>query len=214
MELSGYYKHITEERLEKLRSVASQRTDYYTFVFDNFFDPHNISAGIRSIEALGFQDIHIITGINPFKINKAISKGCSKWVNIYQYKEVKSCFDRLKADGYKILVADPNEKGMTIDDMGSQGKIAFVFGQELYGISEEARSEAHGSFRIRMRGFVESFNVSVSVALSAFAARLHCEKNIPKEEWLLSEEKRDSLVEKWILANTVIGKIVKEAEDE
>ncbi len=207
MGLSEYFKHITSERLERLREAAANRSRYYTFVFDNFFDPHNISAGIRSIEAFGFQDVHIITGTNPFKINKSISRGCSKWLDVKLYDDVGACFKYLKNEGYTILVADPNENGLTIDDMGSAGRSAFVFGQELYGISDEARALSDGSFRIRMRGYVESFNVSVSVALAAFAARRHCEQNIPEEDWLFSAAERDALVEKWLLKNTVIGKI-------
>ena len=64
MDLSQYLPHITDERYSRMKDVLSKRSEYHTFVFENFYDPHNISAGLRSLEGLGFQTVHIISGKN------------------------------------------------------------------------------------------------------------------------------------------------------
>ena len=52
---------MTPERLEKIKAVLDKRTDYCVPVLDNVYDPYNFAAVLRSCEAFGLQEVHIIT---------------------------------------------------------------------------------------------------------------------------------------------------------
>ena len=210
----NYLKYITDERYNKLKDVLSRRTRFFTFVFENFYDPHNISAGLRSIEGFGFQDVYIVKGQNPFKPNKAITRGSHKWLTLKKFDKTVDAIGELHKNGYKVLVAEPDEKYPSLEEMEFNEKTAFLFGQEGYGVSEEAHKYVDGVFYIPIRGFIESFNVSVSVSLTVYFLRLYLEKTLPEDIWLLSDKEREELLDFWLLNNTYIKKVIeKETKD-
>ena len=57
---AAYYKNMTPERNERLIAVLSKRQPDLTVVLENVFDPHNISAVMRTCDAVGIQDIYIL----------------------------------------------------------------------------------------------------------------------------------------------------------
>ena len=66
---------VTERRRELLASVVDRRTRHFCMVLEDLFDPHNISAVIRTAEVFGLQDVHIIEEDNAYSVNKSILKG-------------------------------------------------------------------------------------------------------------------------------------------
>ena len=76
----------------------------------------------------------------------------------------------------------------TVHDLPLEERSALVFGTELTGLSDLALSLADEFVSIPMYGFTESFNISVSVAvsLSHLKTRLH-QSDI---HWQLSKEER------------------------
>ena len=77
-------KRMTPERLEKLERALSLRTRHFTMVLEDLYDPHNISAVVRTCEVFGVQDVHVIEEINSYRINKSILKGSFKWLDIFR----------------------------------------------------------------------------------------------------------------------------------
>ncbi len=189
---------MIRRRLERLRSVAAQRSRYFTFVFENFYDPHNVSAALRSIDGCGFQDIYIIMGKNSFRLNKDVTKGVHKWMNVRQVESVCECIQSLKNEGYRVLIAEPHPDELPLNKMEFPQKTAFIFGQEGEGVSEVSRELADGVFYIPMRGFSQSFNVSVSVAITAYSVREYGENKLKPDDWLLPPHERDALLTRWI----------------
>ncbi len=212
MDFSKYSKYIKDRRYNRLLNVLKERTNYFTFVFENFYDSHNVCAGLRSIEGFGFQDVYIVEGKNKFEISKGVTQGSHKWLSINKYKQVKECKNKLKEKGYKFLIAEPNEKYPPLDKMEFKQKTAFLFGQEGYGVSDTARELADGFFYIPIKGFVESFNVSVTVAITAYILRNYLEKNINKKKYLLTEKKKEKVLANWFKKENNIRKIL-EAEN-
>ena len=94
-----------------------------------------------------------------------------------------------------MLVADPGDEGITIDEVSLENKVALVFGNELRGISNEAMSLSDERVRIPMYGFTESFNISVSAAicLNTLVGKLHRNGSFAG----LSDEEKDVLKLKW-----------------
>lgn len=156
---------VLPERLNKMRSIISNRTRYVTIVVEDVFQSHNSNAVVRSAECFGVQDVHVVQDRNNFEINDEISMGSAQWLNIYRHQDIESCIDNLKEKGYLIAATMPAEKDMLIQNMPIDKPIAFLFGTERKGLSPEAIEKADIMVKIPMYGFTESFNVSVSSAL-------------------------------------------------
>lgn len=162
---------VSDHKKAFVEKVLEQRTRYVTVVLENIYQSQNASAVIRTCECMGLQDVHIVEDTAKYHLNIRVLKGSYKWMNLERYrrKEVNNtavCFERLRAQGYRILVADPAADDISIDDLEvSAGKVALVFGNELRGASAYSLQNADAKIRIPMFGFTESLNVSVSVAI-------------------------------------------------
>lgn len=170
--LSAY---LTPERRAKMDRVLERRVRAVTVVLENLYDPHNISAVLRSCEALGIQDVHVVETEHKFKFSRGITKGCEKWLTIHRYATPAECVSALHAAGYEMVVADHRPETPRIEALPAVRRRAFWMGAEHFGLSDAARALADGRYRIPMSGFTESFNVSVAAALTLYAARTRWE---------------------------------------
>lgn len=185
---------VSDHKKAFVEKVLGKRTRYVTVVLENIYQSQNASAVIRTCECMGLQDVHIIEDTAKYQLNIRVLKGSYKWINMQRYgskhiNNTETCFAHLRSEGYRIVVADPAEDGISIDDMDvTAGKTALVFGNELRGAS--AYSLQHGDIKMRipMFGFTESLNVSVSVAicLNTFLGKL---RQSPHQIGLSEEEK-------------------------
>ncbi len=196
---------ITPERLTKMKQVINERTRYLTMVMENLYDPGNTSAVIRTCDAFGIQDMHIIELDNEFHTCTKVTQGAHKWVSLHKYNSTKKAVTGLKEKGYKIYFADPRPEYPSLDELPLDDKVAIVFGQEKRGITNEMKELADGGFRIPLYGFVESFNVSVSCALTIYELikRLRKEK---KDNFHISLKEKKEIFNHWLIKNTSIGK--------
>ena len=192
---------VTPERKQMFEKVALQRTRYATLVIEDLYQPHNISAVLRSCDCFGVQDIHVIENRNEYEENPEIAMGASKWLDVHlnpkrEQNTVKT-LQKLKADGYRIVATTPHTDDVLLPDFDvTKGKFALVFGNEKEGISDNVRAEADEFVRIPMYGFTESFNISVSAALclQQIADKIRKE-NV---DWSLTPTEHDELVLSWL----------------
>jgi tRNA (guanosine-2'-O-)-methyltransferase len=160
---------VTEARLGRIDSVIARRTRSLVPVLEGLSDPHNGAAILRSADAFGCHEVHIVEGRLPFAISHRVSKGTHRWLDLVRSATATECATRLRARGYRIFVASM-EGTMTPEDLGTVEKAAVVLGNEHAGPSEEMRALADGTYRIPMVGFVESLNVSVASAITLYVA--------------------------------------------
>ncbi len=171
-ELISYLSQfITTERYDLFNKIIDDRTRYMTVVLEDIFQPHNASAVLRSCDCFGVQDVHIIENENEYTVNPDVARGSSKWLNLYKYNKNEnntvSTINELKNKGYRIIATTPHKKDVNLEDFDIRaGKFALMFGSEGPGLSEIAMKNADEFLKIPMYGFTESFNISVSAALS------------------------------------------------
>ncbi len=198
--LKELYKIITEEKVEKYEQIASLRTRHLTIVVENLYQEHNASAVMRSCDCFGIQDMHVIEKGNKFSVNREIAMGAGKWVDHHHYTDnlfpTKKCINTLKERGYKIVATTPHTNDIKIQDLDVSQPIALMFGTEQTGLSESALEQADEFVKIPMYGFTESFNISVSAALSMSILRSKLEQ-LDDNNWLLSKEEQTALKIKW-----------------
>ncbi|HDQ16320.1 MAG TPA: TrmH family RNA methyltransferase [Bacteroidetes bacterium] len=199
---------ITEERYSRFIEVLNNRTRYATVVLEDIFQPHNASACLRSCDLFGIQDVHIIENDNEYKVNPDVAVGAFKWLTITKYNQeknnTKTAIESLKKQGYRIIATTPHKNDVELRDFDiTKGKFALVFGSEMPGITETVQDYADEFLRINMFGFTESFNISVSVALTLYELS-HKLRN-SNLDWKLTENEYDKILLEWLKKNIKIS---------
>lgn len=192
---------LGDERKSLIRKVLSNRTRYITVCLEDIYQSQNASAVLRSSEAFGLQDVHIVENSNCFEINPNVVRGSDKWLTIHRYSDSENptmdAIRALKADGYRIVATSPHVDGVSLDDFDlTKGKAAVFFGNEHNGVSQTLLDNADEYLYIPMLGFTESFNISVAAAMSIhFLRQKLVSQNI---SWELSDEEHDELLFSWL----------------
>jgi tRNA (guanosine-2'-O-)-methyltransferase len=161
---------IQPERLTRLEQVLAQRTRRVSLVLEELYDPHNAAACLRSAEAFGVQDVHVIAARHAFDPSPRVVQGADKWLTLRRHAGTAECVTALRAAGYRIWVSDLAPGARRIDAIDFGEPVALAFGNEHEGVSRTLADLADGTFVVPMRGFTQSFNVSVAVALSLYHA--------------------------------------------
>lgn len=155
---------LTPGRLARIDAVLDARLVSLVPVVEDLYDPHNGAAAIRSAEALGLQDFHVVEPGQRFSVTKGVTKGCDRWLTLHRWPAITGCVAHLQAQGFRVLATAP---GATedIEHVDVSRPLAVVFGNEHSGVTDAGVAACDGTLAIPMAGFTESFNLSVSVAL-------------------------------------------------
>lgn len=184
---------LTADRVKRINHVLESRTFSVASVAEHLYDVGNISAVMRSAESFGFLPFHIIERTDAkYKKSDRISKGTEKWLDIRRHTSSASCFEMLKADGYRIY-ATTLETDLSIEDLDFSNKVAIVFGNEKEGISEWTQKNADRLFKIPMYGFAQSFNISVAAAITFSHIHRARKLNLSDEIVNLSTEEKEHI---------------------
>jgi tRNA (guanosine-2'-O-)-methyltransferase len=192
---------MTPERRARLLSVLNKRQNDLTVVLENVFDPHNISAVMRTCDAIGIQEIYVLnTKIPPHKKWGAkSSSSAAKWLTIHQFTDAAACFEALRAKYNRILTTHLSSDAINLYDIDFTGSIALIFGNEHSGVSDEIRAMADGNFIIPQVGIIRSLNISVACAVTLYEA--HRQKKLAGhyDQRRLQEPLLGALLAEWEL---------------
>ncbi|MDC0714052.1 RNA methyltransferase [Stigmatella sp. ncwal1] len=162
---------LLDVRKEKIDRVVEQRTRTFTVVLDRLEDSFNMAAVLRTCEAMGVQEVHVVINPEaPFLPNSRVAQGCDKWLDVKLYKTFAECREHLKERGFALYASAIREGATSLYSMRFDSKVAIIFGNERFGVSEEVLAGVDGTFWIPMRGFSQSINISA--AASACVSRV------------------------------------------
>ncbi|WP_339922458.1 RNA methyltransferase [uncultured Cyclobacterium sp.] len=188
--------YVTPHKKELIDKVLGKRTRYITLVLENIYKPHNASAVLRTADCFGIQDVHLIDGNDSYAVNPYVTRGAAQWVDLHKYDNgsgnaTAECYRQLRQKGYKIFATSPKEGSLPLIELSTDQPIALVFGNEHEGVSNEAISAADGLVHIPMKGFTESFNISVSAAICLYALQEKIDSSSIGNYFLTEEEKTE-----------------------
>jgi len=203
---------VTGQRLQRIEEVLAWRTRYLTVLLEDVYQPHNASAALRSCEIFGVQDVHVVELENEFQPNLAIAMGAANWLTIKRYQDddaragLHEAAHTLREQGYHLVAMTLHEDSIPIGELSLEQPLALCFGTEEEGLTEEVHAIADSYVHLPMYGFTQSFNVSVTVALSlqALTHRLH-DSDLT---WRLSPQERQQLKLEWQVNSIPRGGIV------
>ena len=163
---------MTPQRHHRLITVLDHRQPDLTVVLENVFDPHNVSAVMRTCDAVGIQDIYILNNRIPphKKWGYKSSSTAAEWLTVHQFTDAEKCFEEVRKKYEKIYTSYLSDGATDLYEMNLTQSIALVFGNETFGVSDEIRKYCDGDFIIPQVGIIKSLNISVACAVTLYEA--------------------------------------------
>ena len=160
---------VSDKRRERLRQVVEARIESVTVLLDAPRDPHNAAAVLRTCDAFGIQQLHVVPSPDGFVAASNITTGAERWVDTIRHETQSDAIRYLRRGGYELLATHPMGE-LVPSDLARFARFALVMGNEHEGIRSELAGAADARVRVPMRGFVESLNLSVCAAVLLKAA--------------------------------------------
>ena len=162
---------LNDVRRFRIEQAICNRTRSIITLLDGIHDPHNQAAIMRTSEALGLQEVHIVSSDEqPFRPSPRVTQNAHIWLDLVSHPSFEQAADNLHQRGYELWAAGLGDETRTLEEVPMDRPVAFVFGNESLGLSEQAQSSSDGTFEIPLSGFSQSLNVSVAAALTLWWA--------------------------------------------
>lgn len=164
--------HMRERRLQRIREVVAGRTRTVVPVMEGLVNTGNVSAVMRSAEALGHQDFHIIEGQNDrYKHSQRTAQGAQHWLDVWRWPTPTAAAAHLRESGYRLVAMHLQADAVPLRELDFTTPTALIFGNEEEGVSEAMLDEVDAACVIPLPGFTESFNVSVAAGVALHHAQ-------------------------------------------
>lgn len=163
---------MTPEREAKIRKVLNRRQGGLVVIMENVQDPHNISAVMRTCDAVGVQDVFVLNNTIPLhrKFARSSSASALGWLTIHQFSDTVACMQAVRKQCDKVYATHLGVQSSTLYELDLTERVALVFGNEREGVTAECLEHCDGNFIIPQMGMVQSLNISVACAITLYEA--------------------------------------------
>lgn len=194
--------HLTADRKERMLSAIAHRQTDIAVVMENIGDVHNIAAVMRTCDAVGVQDIYVVSTIKKIANiqEKAFrsSRSANRWVTVHQYENIEDCVSELRKKYQKIYCTHLSSDARNLYDLDFKNEsIALVFGNEQKGVSAEMLQRCDGNFIIPQVGMIKSLNISVACAVTLYEAYRQKKQTGHYDSQKMPQENADVLLGQW-----------------
>src|SRR4051812_30688049 len=145
---------LTEERIARIDQVLAQRLASVVTVVEDTYDPHNAAATIRTTEAIGLAELHVIEPEERFSAAGGVTRGAHRWIDLWRWRSATTAITGLRERGFQVFATLPGAPH-SIDDVDVTRPIAVAFGNEHDGLTREAIDACDGALGVPMFGFTE-----------------------------------------------------------
>lgn len=162
---------ITPQRTERIKSVLAKRQRDFTLVMDNIWDPHNVSAILRSCDAFGLFRVHLYYTTEKWpELGKKSSASAKKWVERVGHTDGPAMLDQFAQAGVQVIRTGFSDTARPLFDFDFTKPTAVILSNEHRGASPELVEAVASELYIPMQGMVQSLNVSVAAAVILYEA--------------------------------------------
>ncbi|WP_192458529.1 tRNA (guanosine(18)-2'-O)-methyltransferase TrmH [Musicola keenii] len=162
---------MTPQRYARIRDMLNNRQPDLTVCMEQVHKPHNVSAVIRTADAVGVHQVHAVWPTNRMKTLVSTAAGSNSWVQVKTHRSIHDAVSHLKSQGMQVLATNLSASAVDFRDVDYTRPTCILLGQEKTGISAEALALADQDIIIPMIGMVQSLNVSVASALILYEAQ-------------------------------------------
>lgn len=189
---------MTPERAAKVNRVLSLRQADLTVLAENVYKPHNLSAILRSCDAVGIGTVHAVNPTGGVPTYSETSASADKWVELQVHPDINSAVDGFRAAGMQVLAAALSDRAVDYRAVDYTRPTVIVLGNEKDGVSQRAASLADEHIIVPMLGMVQSLNVSVAAAVILFEAQRQREAAGMYAQPQMEKAERDRLAFEWL----------------
>lgn len=211
----------TEARVQRIDDTLSRKQPTLQVMLDNVHSSQNLSAIIRSSDAVGVLDIYYSTKEDEsLRIHKTITQGAHRWTHRHRVNDSDKVkfLEKKKQEGFQVVVTHLEESAISFRNIDYTKPTLLVMGNEKDGVSPEVIAEATDVIVIPMQGMVQSLNVSVATALILYEAQRQLENAQMYDTPQISHKRREEIKAAWIYRDTVArrskGEIALEFREE
>lgn len=160
---------VTKERHQKIQRMLALRQPDLTVLAEQVHKPHNLSAILRSADAVGIPTVHAVNPTGGVPTYNETSASADKWVELKVHKSLSAV--RASLPGTQFFAAHFSADAKDYRDVDYTRPTCILLGNEKRGVSDEAAAFADAHIIIPMLGMVQSLNVSVAAAVILFEAQ-------------------------------------------
>ena len=161
-------------RYQRIRATLDRRQPDLTVITEDVHKPHNLSAIIRTCDAVGVSEVHAMNKVvdgEDLPTFTQVAQGSEKWVDLYRHTTIEGAIAQLQARNFKIYAAHLSDRAVDYRDIDYTQPTAVLMGAERWGVGESTADLVDGHVIIPMLGMVQSLNVSVAAAVILFEAQ-------------------------------------------
>jgi len=162
---------MTAERLARFRATLDRRQPDLRVLLDGVHKPHNVSAILRTCDAVGVHQAHAVWPGERLAVHRQTSAGAGQWVRMRTHAAVGEAVASLQAEGLQVYAAHLSDQAVDFRSVDYTRPCAVLMGAELWGVSAAGAAAADAHVTIPMAGLVASLNVSVAAAVILFEAQ-------------------------------------------
>ncbi|MEC5320651.1 tRNA (guanosine(18)-2'-O)-methyltransferase TrmH [Brenneria populi subsp. brevivirga] len=162
---------MTPQRYARIREMLASRQPDLTICMEQVHKPHNVSAVIRTADAVGVHQIHAVWPTRKMRTLVSSAAGSNSWVQVKTHRTIDEAVRHLKTSGMQILATHLSPQAVDFRAVDYTRPTCILLGQEKTGISAGALKLADRDIIIPMTGMVQSLNVSVASALILYEAQ-------------------------------------------
>ena len=136
-------------------------------VLDNIRSLSNVGAFFRTADAFRIEELFLcgITACPPHREIHKTALGADETVKWRYFDTTETACRQLKAEGFKIFAVEQVEGSVPLQDFAFEFHTAYILGNEVEGVSEEALSYCDGAIELPQAGTKHSINVSVCAGI-------------------------------------------------
>lgn len=162
---------MNKQRLAKIRAMLARRQPDLTICLEQVDKQHNLSAIIRTADAVGIHEIHAIWPSTRIRTLTSSSAGSKNWVQVTTHSDIVQAISQIKAQNMQVLAAHLTDNALDFRQVDYTRPTCILMGQEKQGVTPQAMALADQAILIPMLGMVPSLNVSVAAALILYEAQ-------------------------------------------
>lgn len=188
----------TERRATRVFEVLARRQRDLTILAEDVYKPHNLSAMLRTCDAVGIGTVHAVRPTGDIPTYEATSASADKWIDLIVHRTVDEAVDTLRGGETQLVAAHFGEQAIDYRDVDFTRPTALLLGNERSGVSARAAALADAHVVIPMLGMVQSLNVSVATAVILFEAQRQRREAGMYDTPSLSDRERNDLAVRWL----------------
>ena len=189
---------MTLRRYHRIERVLRYRQPDLTLLAENVHKPHNLSAMLRTADAVGVERVHATHPTGGVPTYAATSASAERWVELIVHDDLAHALGAIRGAGMQVIAAHFASDAVDFRTVDYTQPTCVIFGNERDGVSAEAAAAADRRIVIPMLGMVPSLNVSVATAVVMFEAQRQRERVGLYATARLSEAERAERAFAWL----------------